>query len=95
MLDERRHELDVNWPFEFPGVNWVDEQKEQAVLDVARKGSFFRYYGPSEPSNVQTLEGYEKDFYGVKHALAVNSGTGALITAIGMKLSKLLGLAKR
>ena len=70
------------WPFEFPGAYWIDEQEEQAVLDVLRNGSLFRYYGLGEPSYVDKLEEQACEFYGVKHALAVNSGTGALITCL-------------
>lgn len=70
------------WPFEFPGTYWIDEQEEQAVLEVLRNGSLFRYYGLSEPSYVDKLEEQACAFYGVKHALAVNSGTGALVTCL-------------
>ena len=70
------------WPFEFPGTYWIDEQEEQAVLDVLRNGSLFRYYGLAEPTYVDKLEKRAREFYGVKHALAVNSGTGALITCL-------------
>ncbi|MDE0299651.1 MAG: DegT/DnrJ/EryC1/StrS family aminotransferase [Candidatus Poribacteria bacterium] len=71
-----------DWPFEFPGTYWIDEQEERAVLDVLRNGSLFRYYGLGEPSYVDKLEEQACRFYGVKHTLAVNSGTGALITCL-------------
>jgi len=69
-------------PLPFPGTNWLDESEEQAVLDVLRKGSLFRYYGPGEPTGVAALEARAKEFYGARHALAVNSGTGALVTSM-------------
>jgi len=75
------------WPQEFPGAHWIDEREEQAVLDVIRHGSLFRYYGLKEPRHVDALEAAAREFYGVKHALAVNSGTGALtcaLTALGI-----------
>jgi dTDP-4-amino-4,6-dideoxygalactose transaminase len=72
----------TNWPYEFPGVNWLGKEEENAVLDVVRKGSLFRYYGPQLPTHVAQLEDWAKGFYGAKHALAVNSGTGALCTAM-------------
>ncbi len=53
-----------------------------AVLDVLRNGSLFRYYGLKPAHHVDDLERAARDFYGVKHALAVNSGTGALICAM-------------
>ncbi len=74
--------MGTEWPFEFPGTYWIDEQEEQAVLDVLRNGSLFRYYGLSEPSYVDKLEEQAREFYGVKYALAVNSGTGALVTCL-------------
>jgi 8-amino-3,8-dideoxy-alpha-D-manno-octulosonate transaminase len=60
----------------------LGKEEEKAVLDVVRKGSLFRYYGPQAPTHVAQLEDWAKQFYGVKHALAVNSGTGALCTAM-------------
>ena len=71
-----------DWPYEFPGAYWIDEQEERAVLDVLRNGSLFRYYGLKEPKYVSAYEDAARKFYGVKHALAVNSGTGALTSAI-------------
>ncbi len=70
------------WPQEFPGVHWLDEQEEQALLDVVRHGSLFRYYGIGQPRHVDGLEAAAREYYGVKHALAVNSGTGALTCAM-------------
>ncbi len=72
----------TNWPYEFPGINWIGKEEEKAVVDVVRKGALFRYYGPQAPTHVAQLEDWAKQFYGVKHALAVNSGTGALCTAM-------------
>ena len=72
----------LDWPQEFPGAHWYDEKEEQAVCDVVRKGAPFRHYGLNEPEYVKKFEKSACDYYGVKHALAVNSGTGALITAV-------------
>jgi dTDP-4-amino-4,6-dideoxygalactose transaminase len=72
----------ANWPYEFPGINWIGKEEEKAVVDVVRKGSLFRYYGPQAPTHVAQLEDWARQFYGVKHALAVNSGTGALCTTM-------------
>lgn len=79
--------LNFQWPQEFPGVHWIDEQEEQALMDVIRNGSLFRYYGLKPPRHVDDFERAAREFYGVKHALAINSGTGALIcsmTAMGI-----------
>jgi 8-amino-3,8-dideoxy-alpha-D-manno-octulosonate transaminase len=71
-----------DWPSGFPGINWLSGQEEEAVIDVVRKGALFRYYGPQSPTHVNQLEEYACTYYGSRHALAVNSGTGALCTAM-------------
>lgn len=70
------------WPDVFPGTNWMDQAEERAVLDVLRRGSVFRYYGPGKPTHVLKLERRAREFYGRKYALAVNSCTGGLITTM-------------
>ena len=81
----------MSWLYEFPGVYWMDDAEENAVLDVLRNGSLFRYYGVGEPDYpdgsgkpkyVDAFEFSAREFYGSRFALAVNSGTGALITAL-------------
>jgi len=74
--------MEKDWPSGFPGINWLSTQEEEAVVDVIRKGALFRYYGPQSPTHVDQLEEYARTFYDVGHALAVNSGTGALCTAM-------------
>ena len=74
--------MKVNWPYEFPGTYWLDSQEEEAVLDVLRNGSLFRYYGLNDPRYVDALEDDACRFYGVKYALGINSGTGALISSM-------------
>ena len=74
--------MKVNWPKEFPGVHWIDKQEEKAVLDVLHNKSPFRYYGLRKPKYVEALETFACKFYSTKYALAVNSGTGALMTAM-------------
>jgi dTDP-4-amino-4,6-dideoxygalactose transaminase len=80
-----------NWPHEFPGVYWLGKNEEDAVLDVLRNGSMFRYYGIGEPDYpdekgrpcyVDALEAKARLQYNCKYVLAMNSGTGALITAM-------------
>jgi len=74
--------MKVEWPHEFPGAYWLDQQEDQAVLDVLHNGSLFRYYGLKSPSKVDAYEAAAREFYGAKYALATNSGTGALCTAM-------------
>ncbi len=74
--------MQVDWPDEFPGAHWLDEEEERAVVDVLQHGSLFRYYGPGKPRYVEALEAAARESYGVQYVQAVNSGSGALITAM-------------
>ena len=74
--------MKMKLPPEFPGALWLDELEEAAVSDVLRNGSMFRYYGQGKPKYVDRYEAAARRFYGTKYALAINSGTGALITAM-------------
>lgn len=71
-----------SWPREFPGAHWFDDEEERAVLDVLRRRAPFRHYGINPPRYVEAFEAAAREYYGVRHALGVNSGTGALITAV-------------
>jgi dTDP-4-amino-4,6-dideoxygalactose transaminase len=74
--------MHVDWPYEFPGAYWLDEEEDRAVLDVLHHGSLFRYYGLKPPKYVDAYEEAARRHYGAKYALAINSGTGALTTAM-------------
>ncbi len=67
----------------YPGGMRIDEEEEAEVLQVIRAKRLFRYYGPYEgPSKVAQLELAFAEYMGAKHALALTSGTAALITAL-------------
>ncbi len=67
----------------YPGGMMIDEEEEQAVLDVLRSKRLFRYYGPTPgPSRVEELEQAFARLVGTQYALAVSSGTGALLCAL-------------
>jgi len=67
----------------YPGGNLIDHEEEASVLETLRSKRLFRYYGPVEgPSKVDQLEAEFAAYMGVKRALAVTSGTAALITAL-------------
>jgi len=74
--------LKVDWPFEFPGAYWLDEQEENAVQDVLKNGSLFRYYGLGTPKHVDAFEALAREYFNKPYALAINSGTGALNAAM-------------
>lgn len=68
--------------FEFPGANFYGREEEAAALRVIRAKSPFRYYGPKCGYEVDKFENEFAKFTGVRHALAINSGTQALATAM-------------
>jgi len=80
-----RHRAD---PPMFPGGNAIGTEEEQAVLDVLRSKRLFRYYGPQPgASKVAQLEEAFAAQTGARKALAVSSGTAALmcgLAAIGV-----------
>jgi dTDP-4-amino-4,6-dideoxygalactose transaminase len=67
----------------YPGGMMIDEQEEAAVLEVLRTKRLFRYYGPVEgPSKADELESAFARHMGVRHAVAVTSGTAALVSGL-------------
>ena len=71
-----------NYPMFIGGVEIGEEEKKQ-VMEALDRQYLFRYYGPEEhPSKVRELELKFAEKMGAKYALAVNSCTSALITAL-------------
>jgi len=67
----------------FPGGMRIDEEEEASVLETLRSKRLFRYYGPNPgESKAALLEEEFAAFMGVRHALAVTSGTAALMTGL-------------
>ncbi len=67
----------------YPGGMAIDEQEEQAVLEVLRTRRLFRYYGPQPgPSKAEQLEQAFAAHMGVQYTLAVTSCTAALICSL-------------
>jgi dTDP-4-amino-4,6-dideoxygalactose transaminase len=69
-------------PLEFPGAQWIDEREVEAAVRVLRSRSLFRYRGIEPLKEAHQLEVELSHFVGVKYAVAVSSGTGALHTAL-------------
>jgi dTDP-4-amino-4,6-dideoxygalactose transaminase len=68
-----------------PGFEWIGKEEEKEVLEVLRNRWLFRYGDERNPSfkrKVGTLEEMVERKFAIKHALAVTSGTAALITAL-------------
>jgi dTDP-4-amino-4,6-dideoxygalactose transaminase len=75
-----RHRPD---PPMYPGGMLIDRKEEEAVLEVMRSKRLFRYYGPGETSSkAAELESAFAAKTGAGHALAVTSGTAALICGL-------------
>lgn len=70
-------------PLEFgKGAALIGDQEAAAVERVIRSRSLFRYYGPDLQGTVSTFETGVCDLLGVRHAVAVSSGTAALRCAL-------------
>ena len=68
-----------------PGYYWIGEEEEKELIDLIRARYLFRYGDEKDPSfkhRVKTLEEEVSGSFGVNHALAVSSGTAALIVAM-------------
>ncbi len=71
-----------NFPM-YPGGLEIGEEERPQVLEVLDRKYLFRYYGPAEyTSKVRELELEFAGKFGVEHALATSSCTGALLTAL-------------
>ncbi len=67
----------------YPGGMEIGPEEEAAVLEVLRSKRLFRYYGPNPgPSKVAELEAAFAAHMGARHAVAVTSGTAALICGL-------------
>lgn len=64
------------------GPNEIGEEEIQAVTDVLRDKGIFRFMKDPETSAVSKLEALFAEKTGVRHVLAVNSGTSALIAGL-------------
>jgi 8-amino-3,8-dideoxy-alpha-D-manno-octulosonate transaminase len=70
-------------PVEY-GKGWtlIGDEEAAAVEQVIRSRSLFRYYGPDLQGTVAAFESGVRDALGVRHAVAVSSGTAALRCAL-------------
>ena len=68
-----------------PGYYWIGKEEEEEVLEVIRSKYLFRYGDLGDPTftkKTYTLEQEVSKKMGINHALAVSSGTAALIVAM-------------
>ena len=69
-----------------PGMELIGEEEKQELLEVIESGYLFRYGSEDNPkfkAKVYSLENQFAKLSGVKYAVAVNSGTTALLVALG------------
>jgi len=66
----------------WPGGLLIGEEEKAAVLEVIESQSLFRHYGPRPLRRAAALEKAFAQAMGARHALAVTSGTAALITSL-------------
>jgi dTDP-4-amino-4,6-dideoxygalactose transaminase len=68
-----------------PGMELIGKEEKQALLEVIESGYLYRYGDLADPKFKAKVWNLEQDFAKYtksKHALAVNSGTTALLTAL-------------
>jgi len=68
-----------------PGYEVIGQEEKDELLDVVSRKMLFRYGFDAERKGIYKVQQFEKefaDYCGVKHALAVSSGTAALKVAL-------------
>lgn len=68
-----------------PGAYWIGEEEKRALLAVIESGHLSRYGREDDPRFLRQVRRLEEAFarrQGVAHALAVNSGTSALLASL-------------
>lgn len=70
------------FPSNMLGASLIGAEELAELTDVVREKSPFRHYGVGNPVKVKTFEDTFCEMLGCKYALAVSSGSGALICAI-------------
>jgi 8-amino-3,8-dideoxy-alpha-D-manno-octulosonate transaminase len=66
----------------YPGGLLIGEEEKRAVMEVLDSQSLFRHYGPRPLHKVVQFERAFAQAMGIRHAVGVTSGTGALLTAL-------------
>lgn len=72
----------------FPAYNTIGSEEEEAVLGVLRSGKLSTFLGTWHDDffggpEVRALESEWAEYFGVKHAISVNSATSGLYAAVG------------
>lgn len=72
----------------FPRYNTIGDEEKSAVMDVLNTGVLSQFLGTWHPDfyggeRIRRLEQEWADYFGVKHAVTVNSATSGLYAAVG------------
>ena len=72
----------------FPRYNTIGSEEKQAVMEVLEDGVLSQFLGTWHPDfyggpRIQKLEKEWAEYFGVKHAVTVNSATSGLYAAVG------------
>jgi len=70
------------FPTNMLGASLIDDEELNELKDVIREKSPFRHYGIGHPTKVTDFEKLAREYFGCKYALAVSSGSSALLCAI-------------
>lgn len=70
------------FPTNMIGASMIGREELDQLADVVHEKSPFRHYGVGNPQKTDNLEKEFAERFGVKYALAVSSGTGALLCAV-------------
>lgn len=70
------------FPTHMLGASLIGQEELNELADVVREKSPFRHYGIGNPEKVKTLEAMFEERFGCKYALAVSSGSAALLCAV-------------
>ena len=81
-----------------PGFEVIGEEEQREILDVLSRKVLFRYEFDGQRQGIYKVSEFEKrfaEYCGVKHALAVSSGTAALRVASGLVGLAFIGWRRR
>lgn len=81
-MDEKVKEVLKSISKDYFGANYYDQEEVKAVSKVITNQSPFRYYGNALLRETEKFEENVKDYFQVKYAHCVNSGTGAISCAL-------------
>ncbi len=70
------------FPAAMPGASLIGEEELKELTDVVREQSPFRHYGIGNPVKVSTFEQKFREYFGARFALAVSSGSAAILCAV-------------